>query len=133
MKYAYLLQLSNMVTFWGMIATALYAANGSASRAAVASYTQSNSYMVQLVVVALLSPVLQFFFGPSFHTVVNTLVSGMEQPSFAAAYAAFTLVTIATSFGLVALVAGLAFNNVLTALFAPIVDEEPEQQVSTAK
>ena len=131
MQFATMLQLSNMLIFWGMLAMAFYAANGSASRAAIARYTESSAYLVQLVVVAVLSPLLQFGFGAGFETLTGTMSSGIAKPSLAAAYAAFTLLTILASLGFVALVGGMAFRNVMADLFAPIV-QEPEQKVSTA-
>lgn len=132
MKYATMLQLSNMLIFWGMLAMAFYAADGSASRAAIARYTESSAYLVQLVVVAAISPLLQFGFGSSFESLAVAVSTGIAAPSLSAAYAAFTLLTIMASMGLVAFVGGLSFRNLMGDLFAPMVVEEREQKVSTA-
>lgn len=131
MKFATMVQLSNMLYFWGMLAMAFYAADGSASRAAIARYTESSAFLVQLVVVAVLSPLLQFGFGTSFEALAATVSTGIATPSLAAAYAAFTLCTIVVSAGFVAFVGGMSFRNVMADLFAPIV-KEPERKVSTA-
>jgi hypothetical protein len=132
MKYAYLLQLSTMLLFWTMLALAVYAANGSASRAAIARYTQSDGYTFQLLMVCVMTPLLHYFFGPSFPSLVITLSSGIEQPSLAAAYAVFTLATIILSLGFLAFGGGLVFRNWMSDLFAPTIAQEPEPQASTA-
>lgn len=128
MKYAYILQLSNILVFWTMLAMCCIAANGSSSRAALARYTQSDTFGVMLFVVSFMVPLLQYGFGPTPLEIAHALT-----PSLGGAYMAFIVGTLLLSVALVALFAGHGFRMLMAELFAPAAAKEPEHQVSTAK
>lgn len=132
MKYTYMLQLSPMLIFWVMLAIALYASNGSASRAAIARYTESSFFTVMLVVDALLVPVTQYLFGPSFQALAVMASGIIAAPSLSGVFAVFTLATLVLSMGLLAFVGGMTLRKLIADFLGSVVAPEPEQQVSTA-